>query len=111
MITLRQLPGENSAPRYAIYSGNLYAGNITTYRMDEDTLCYGILVCKSMRRQGIAGAALPLLMESLRARGIRRLVAKVDSGNTASLALHHAAGFTPVRSENSDVCLFETHLL
>jgi L-amino acid N-acyltransferase YncA len=68
--------------------------------------CYtaenSIYIRHDCARQGIGAALLDALIAQCEAGGLRPLVAVIgDSGNTASIELHHRAGFMPIATIRS----------
>ena len=57
--------------RYFIRADGKHVGGITVHSVSGMRFSYGIAVSKAMRRRGIASAALPLLFETMKARGFR----------------------------------------
>lgn len=58
----------------------------------EDT----IYISSGLHGQGIGRALLTALVEHARAAGLHIMIADIDSGNTASIALHEKLGFEQV---------------
>ena len=79
--------------RYFIRADGRHAGGITVHSVQGAQFSYGIAVSKAMRRRGIASAALPLLFETMKARGSTACVVQIAPDNAASLALHRKLGF------------------
>lgn len=79
--------------RYFIRADGRHAGGITVHSVQGAQFSYGIAVSKPMRRRGIASAALPLLFETMKARGFSACVVQIAPDNAASLALHRKLGF------------------
>lgn len=79
--------------RYFIRADGRHAGGITVHSVQGAQFSYGIAVSKAMRRRGIASAALPLLFETMKARGFTACVVQIAPDNAASLALHRKLGF------------------
>ena len=79
--------------RYFIRADGRHAGGITVHSVQGAQFSYGIAVSGDMRRHGIASAALPLLFETMKARGFSACVVQIAPDNAASLALHRKLGF------------------
>ena len=79
--------------RYFIRADGRHAGGITVHSVQGAQFSYGVAVSKAMRRRGIASAALPLLFETMKARGFSVCVVQIAPDNAASLALHRKLGF------------------
>jgi phosphinothricin acetyltransferase len=57
---------------------------------------HGVYVAGDARRHGAGRALLDALAEAGAAAGLHKLTSRIFSTNTASIALHEAAGFTIV---------------
>ena len=79
--------------RYFIRADGRHAGGITVHSVQGAQFSYGVAVSKAMRRRGIASAALPLLFETMKARGFTACVVQIAPDNAASLVLHRKLGF------------------
>ena len=79
--------------RYFIRADGRHAGGITVHSVQGARFSYGVAVSKAMRKRGIASAALPLLFETMKARGFSACVVQIAPDNAASLALHRKLGF------------------
>ena len=79
--------------RYFIRADGRHAGGITVHSVQSTQFSYGVAVSGDMRRHGIASAALPLLFETMKARGFSACVVQIAPDNAASLALHRKLGF------------------
>lgn len=79
--------------RYFIRADGRHAGGITVHSVQGAQFSYGVAVSKAMRRRGIASAALPLLFETMKARGFSVCAVQIAPDNAASLALHRKLGF------------------
>lgn len=79
--------------RYFIRADGRHAGGITVHSVQGAQFSYGVAVSKAIRRRGIASAALPLLFETMKARGFSACVVQIAPDNAASLALHRKLGF------------------
>ena len=79
--------------RYFIRADGKHAGGITVHSVSGAQFSYGIAVSRDMRRRGIASSALPLLFETMKARGFSVCVVQIAPDNAASLALHRKLGF------------------
>ncbi len=64
----------------------------TGYRYTVENSVY---VAAGFQRQGIARLLMVELIEIARARGIHVMIAAIEAGNTASIALHQQLGFEP----------------
>lgn len=60
------------------------------------TVEHTIHVAADAHGRGVGRALLEALVTEARERGLHVLVGAIDSGNTGSLAFHHALGFTEV---------------
>ncbi len=69
-------------------------GDFRPYQGFRGTVEHSLYVAPAAQRRGVGRALLEALITEARDRGKRILVAAVDSGNTPSLALHRAFGFT-----------------
>lgn len=79
--------------RYFIRADGRHAGGITVHSVQGTQFSYGVAVSKAMRKRGIASAALPLLFETMKARGFTVCAVQIAPDNAASLALHRKLGF------------------
>ena len=79
--------------RYFIRADGKHVGGITVHSVSGTRFSYGVAVSKAMRRRGIASAALPLLFETMKARGFSVCAVQIAPDNAASLALHRRLGF------------------
>lgn len=79
--------------RYFIRADGRHAGGITVHSVQGAQFSYGVAVSGNMRRHGIASAALPLLFETMKARGFTVCAVQIAPDNAASLALHRKLGF------------------
>ena len=81
----------------ATVAGYAYAGPYRprpAYRWSVEDSVY---VAPHMHRRGIGAALLDRLIAATEQRGYRQMVAVIgDSAQTASIALHRAAGFRPI---------------
>ena len=82
------------AERAGVIAGYAYAG---PYRMRPAyrwTVENSVYVAETAQRQGVGRALLAGLITESEARGFRQMIAVIgDSAQTASIALHRAAGF------------------
>ena len=92
-IMLFPLETGASCRRFFIRADGQHAGGITVHSVQGNRFSYGIAVTPSLRRKGVAGAALPLLFERMKHLGFHLAVAQVAPENAASLALHRSLGF------------------
>lgn len=60
------------------------------------TVEHSVYVTPSHRGQGIARALMAPLIERARSQGLHAMIGAVETGNTASLALHKSMGFEQV---------------
>ncbi len=60
----------------------------------RDTVENSVYVTPELQGRGIGGALLDALIERARAQGRHVMVAGIEAGNAASIALHAARGFT-----------------
>ena len=95
--------------RYFIRADGRHAGGITVHSVQGAQFSYGVAVSKAMRRRGIASAALPLLFETMKARGFTACVVQIAPDNAASLALHRKLGFVQT-GRNAQVVTMEKAL-
>ena len=79
--------------RYFIRADGRHAGGITGHSVQGAQFSYGVAVSGDMRRHGIASAALPLMFETMKARGFTVCAVQIAPDNAASLALHRKLGF------------------
>ena len=92
-VTIRYIGKSADELRFFISFHDQHAGGITVHSVKGNCFSYGIAVAPSLRRKGIAKAALSLLFEDMHKRGYARAVAKIAPDNAASLALHASLGF------------------
>lgn len=64
------------------------------YRFTVENSVY---VAEGHQRQGIARLLMVELIEIARARGIHVMIAAIEAGNSASIALHEQLGFEPAQ--------------
>ncbi|WP_243404178.1 GNAT family N-acetyltransferase [Zavarzinia aquatilis] len=75
--------------------GYAYAGPYRPRSAYRHTVEDSVYVLPDAVGQGVGRALLARLIEEARARGYRQMIAVIgDSGNTASIALHRAHGFS-----------------
>lgn len=91
--------------RYFIRADGKHVGGITVHSVSGTRFSYGIAVSKAMRRRGIASAALPLLFETMKARGFSVCAVQIAPENRASFALHQKLGFTETRRDKQAVTM------
>lgn len=102
-VSLAPAPGDGT--RFFIRLDGRHAGGVTVHSVCGDAFSYGIAVAPEMRRRGAAEAGLSLLFERMRAQGFRRVFARIEEGNAASLALHRKLGFRETGREGGVVCM------
>ena len=61
---------------------------------DRETCEFGIVVADEWRKTGVAGLLMLALIDTARARGLRRIIGVVLHGNRAMLKFSRALGFT-----------------
>lgn len=105
VVTLFPLEPNAACRRFFIRADGQHAGGITVHSVQGNRFSYGIAITPSLRRMGIAGAALPLLFERMKRLGFHLAVAQVAPENAASLALHHALGFEMTFKDVSAITL------
>ena len=101
MITIKHIGKSADDLRFFILMDDQHAGGITVHSIKSDSFSYGIAIAPHMRRKGIAKSSLPLLFDKMRQKGFVRAVVQIAPDNAASLALHHALGFS-LSSEAGD---------
>ena len=79
--------------RFFILADGMHAGGITVHSVSGGSFSYGVAITPSMRRKGIAKAALGQLFELMRQRGFGTVQVQIAPGNAASIALHTSLGF------------------
>ena len=78
--------------RFAGYA-NLVAYNVRTgYRFAAENSVY---VAPALHGRGVGGVLLDALLQRASEMGLRSIVARIDTAQTASLALHLSRGFAP----------------
>lgn len=95
--------------RYFIRANGRHAGGITVHSVQGAQFSYGVAVSGDMRRHGIASAALPLLFETMKARGFSVCAVQIAPDNAASLALHRKLGFVQT-GRNAQAVMMEKAL-
>ena len=98
-IQLKHIGKSADDLRFFILRDGQHAGGITVHSVSMPQFSYGIAIAKSMRRKGVAHAALSLLFAHMRALGFTRVVVRIAPGNAASLALHAALGFAHTQTD------------
>ena len=104
-FTLFPLEPDAACRRFFIRADGQHAGGITVHSVQGNRFSYGIAITPSLRRRGIAGAALPLLFERMKRLGFQHAVAQVAPENAASLALHRSLGFEVASKDISAITL------
>lgn len=104
-VTLFPLEPNAACRRFFIRADGQHAGGITVHSVQGNRFSYGIAITPSLRRMGIAGAALHLLFERMKRLGFQHAVAQVAPENAASLALHRSLGFEVVSKDISAITL------
>lgn len=89
--------------RYFIRADGRHAGGITVHSVEGAQFSYGIAVSKEMRRRGVASSALPLLLDTMKARGFTRCIVQIAPDNAASLGLHRKLGFVEIGRDDAAV--------
>lgn len=92
-VSLRFIGHEPDNLRWFIRADEQHAGGITVHSVCPPRFSYGIAVSPTLRRQGIALQAVPLLLSEMRRRGMTVCIAEIAPDNAASLALHRHLGF------------------
>ncbi len=100
MVEIRHIGKSADDLRFFILMDEQHAGGITVHSLNPPQFSYGIAIAKSMRRKGVAKAALPLLFAHMKQRGFTTAIAQIAPDNTASLALHRALGFVQVDEDS-----------
>lgn len=78
-------------------AGYAYAGPYRARPAYRFTVEDSIYIAPTMHRRGIGRALLERLLKETEAEGFRQMIAVIgDSGQTASIELHHALGFRMV---------------
>ena len=96
MIDIRHIGKSADDLRFFILKDGAHAGGITVHSIEGGCFSYGIAVAPAMRRRGVARAALPLLFDEMKRRGLSCAVVQIAPENAASLALHRTLGFETV---------------
>ena len=91
--------------RFFILADNRHAGGITVHSVNPPSFSYGIAISQSMRRKGVARAALPLLFDEMKRRGFTLVAVQIAPDNAASLALHRALGFAETAQDERAVTM------
>ena len=111
-VTLFPLEPDAACRRFFIRADGQHAGGITVHSVQGNRFSYGIAITPSLRRRGIAGAALPLLFERMKRLGFQHAVAQVAPADVdevlyvpASLALHRSLGFEVASKDISAITL------
>ena len=89
--------------RFFIRADGRHAGGITVHSVKGTQFSYGIAVSRPMRRRGVASAALPLLLDTMKARGFTRCIVQITPDNAASLGLHRKLGFVETGRDGAAV--------
>jgi acetyltransferase len=80
-------------------------------KVDAGTAHVAIVVADAWQGRGVGSRLLRMLVETARARGVRRLEGEVLAENTAALTLMRGAGFSVRRDpESPELCLVEREL-
>jgi len=91
--------------RFFILAGGMHAGGITIHSVSGGSFSYGVAITPSMRRKGIAKAALGQLFELMRQRGFGTVQVQIAPGNAASIALHTSLGFAEIGRDEQQITL------
>jgi len=70
-------------------------GDFRAFDGYRHTVEHSVYVAESLRRRGAARALMVALEARARALGKHAMVAGIEAGNAASIALHRELGFTP----------------
>ena len=104
-ITLQFIGKSAEDLRFFILADGRHAGGITVHSVSGTSFSYGIAVAPAMRRQGVARAARPRLLDLMRERGFTLARVQVAPDNAASLALHRSLGFAETERDTHAVTL------
>ena len=104
MITIKHIGKSADDLRFFILLDGLHAGGVTVHSVKFPQFSYGVAIARDMRRRGVAKAALPLLFEAMKRRGLTRAVVQIAPENQASLALHAALGFVQTQATEDALC-------
>ena len=91
--------------RFFLLKDGAHAGGITVHSVRGRCFSYGIAVTETMRRQGVARTALPMLFDFMKRRGFDTVCVQVRPDNAASLALHASLGFRETARDAQSVTL------
>jgi acetyltransferase len=107
-------------PRHQAVVGVVYEAGCETLVGDARFVCDGhqsreaefaIVVCDSLRRQGLGRALMLALLQLAADRGVRWLRGEVHVDNPAMVTLLHSLGFTPARcDEAGGLMVFEARI-
>ena len=104
-IQLKHIGKSADDLRFFILADERHAGGITVHSIEGSCFSYGIAVTETMRRRGVARAALTKLYDGMRRRGFTLVRVQIAPGNAASLALHTSLGFETAGSDDRAVTM------
>ena len=91
--------------RFFILAGGMHAGGITVHSVSGGSFSYGVAIAPSMRRKGVAKAALGQLFALMRQRGFGTVQVHIAPDNAASLALHASLGFAQTSKDDIQITM------
>jgi RimJ/RimL family protein N-acetyltransferase len=113
MVEIKHIGKSADDLRFFILLDGQHAGGVTVHSVNPPQFSYGIAIARTMRRRGVARAALPLLFDHMRQLGFARAVVQIAPDNAASLALHRALEFRQTGQDETCIILerniIETH--
>ena len=109
-VSLAQAPYETGCYVYVIWAGEARVGFVSLLDNTEHdfldpeddpqaAFMWRLMIDAPHQRRGYARAAVGLVQDWARARGLRAVVTTVVAGNAAAAALYHGCGFTPTGLE------------
>ena len=78
---------------FAVVKDAEIVGMISLYQHSQSVISCGPETFEPYRRQGIAGEAMQLAMETAKSKGYKLVSQQIRVNNTASIALHNKLGF------------------